>query len=196
MWKVQNIGYKDQETRILLTYLTECQIITGFQKFLTFNLPKFTSHDKRFMSKPLLCTIIAKKNQELYFLGNDVVVYDKDLAKVQFFINKSILDSANKKDSIKLQLRPLKHKKRQEITKFLKLFLPMIFSSTTNYLSTDTKCKLYCQNLNINAFFTLFKVRVSFNIKDAISKILKFLKFDKVVYLSCNAFHIRKKIHQ
>ena len=99
-------------------FLTNCQTLNVYPKFLTFNFSNVSSHDARFIRKRLLCSAI-KKRKKRGSLRKDAVAYEKDLAKVLSSIDKYILDNVIKKNVYKCAVKTIKihEKKLKNLTK-------------------------------------------------------------------------------
>ena len=120
-----------------LTFLTNCQTLNVYPKFLTFNLPNVTSHDARFIRKRPLRSPIKKRKKELQSLRKDAVVYKKAW-KILSSIDKYILDNAIKKNAYKCAVKTIKthEKKLRNLTK--NVTLPFRDTETVHNLSNVT----------------------------------------------------------
>ena len=120
-----------------LTFLTNCQTLNVYPKFLTFNFSNVSSHDARFIRKLPLCSAI-KKRKKRGSLRKDTVVYEKDLAKVLSSIDKYILDNVIKKNVYKCAVKTIKthEKKLRNLTK--NVTLPFRDTETVHNLSNVT----------------------------------------------------------
>ena len=117
--KHKKLKIKIRKAKLDLTFLTSCQTLNVYPRFLTLNLPNVTSHNARFIRKHLLCSAIKKRKKELCSLRKDAVVYEKDFAKVLSSIDKYILDNAIKKNVYKCAVKTIKthEKKLRNLTK-------------------------------------------------------------------------------
>ena len=73
--KYEKLKITSRKAELDLTFLTNCQTLNVYPKFLTLNLPNITRHDARFIRKCLLCSAIKKRKEELQSLRKDAVVY-------------------------------------------------------------------------------------------------------------------------
>ena len=136
--KYEKLKITSRKAELDLTFLTNCQTLNVYPKFLTFNLPNVTSHDARFIRKRLLRSAIKKRKKELHSLRKDAVVYEKDLTKVLSSIDKYILDNAIKKNVYKCAVKTIKthEKKLRNLTK--NVTLPFRDTETVHNLSNVT----------------------------------------------------------
>ena len=136
--KHKKLKIKIRKAKLDLTFLTSCQTLHVYPRFLTLNLPNVTSHNARFIRKHLLCSAIKKRKKELCSLRKDAVVYEKDFAKVLSSIDKYILDNAIKKNVYKCAVKTIKtHEKK--LRKFTKnVTLPFTDTKTVHNLSNVT----------------------------------------------------------
>ena len=65
--KYEKLKIKIRKAELDLTFLTNCQTLNVYAKFLTFNLPSVTSHDARFIRKGLLRSAIKKRKKRVTF---------------------------------------------------------------------------------------------------------------------------------
>ena len=65
--KYKKLKIKIRKAELDLTFLTNCQTLNVYAKFLTFNLPSVTSHDARFIRKGLLRSAIKKRKKRVTF---------------------------------------------------------------------------------------------------------------------------------
>ena len=79
-------------------FLTNCQTLNVYPKFLTFNLPNVTSHDARFIRKRQLHSAIKKRKKQLSSLRKDAAVYEWTMRLRKMFIN--------------VLLKPLRHMRK------------------------------------------------------------------------------------
>ena len=75
--KYEKLKITSRKAELDLTFLTNCQTLNVYPKFLTLNLPNVTLHGERFIRKRLLCSAIKKGKKELQSLRKDAVVYKK-----------------------------------------------------------------------------------------------------------------------
>ena len=75
--KYEKLKIKIRKAELDLTFLTNCQTLNVYPKFLTLNLPNVTLHGARFIRKRLLCSAIKKGKKELQSLRKDAAVYKK-----------------------------------------------------------------------------------------------------------------------
>ena len=136
--KHKKLKIKIRKAKLDLTFLTSCQTLNVYPRFLTLNLPNVTSHNARFIRKHLLCSAIKKRKKELCSLRKDAVVYEKDFAKVLSSIDKYILDNAIKKNVYKCAVKTIKthEKKLRNLTK--NVTLPFTDTKTVHNLSNVT----------------------------------------------------------
>ena len=136
--KHKKLKIKIRKAKLDLTFLTSCQTLNVYPRFLTLNLPNVTSHNARFIRKHLLCSAIKKRKKELCSLRKDAVVYEKDFAKVLSSIDKYILDNAIKKNVYKCAVKTIKthEKKLRNLTK--NVTLPFRDTETVHNLSNVT----------------------------------------------------------
>ena len=136
--KYEKLKIKIRKAELILMFLTNCQRLNVYPRFLTFNLPNVTSHNARFIRKRLLRSAIKKRKKELHSLRKDAVVYEKDLAKVSSSIDKYILDNAIKKNVDKCTVKTIKthEKKLRNLTK--NVTLPFTDTETVHNLSNVT----------------------------------------------------------
>ena len=73
----EKLKITSRKAELDLTFLTNCQTLNVYPKFLTLNLPNVTLHGARFIRKRLLCSAIKKGKKELQSLRKDAVVYKK-----------------------------------------------------------------------------------------------------------------------
>ena len=59
--KYGKLKTKIRKAELNLTFLTDCETLNVYPKFLTFSVPKVTSYDTRFTRKHLLRTGIKKR---------------------------------------------------------------------------------------------------------------------------------------
>ena len=74
---LEKLKITSRKAELDLTFLTNCQTLNVYPKFLTLNLPNVTLHGARFIRKRLLCSAIKKGKKELQSLRKDAVVYKK-----------------------------------------------------------------------------------------------------------------------
>ena len=75
--KYEKLKITSRKAELDLTFLTNCQTLNVYPKFLTLNLPNVTLHGARFIRKRLLRSAIKKGTKALQSLRKDAVVYKK-----------------------------------------------------------------------------------------------------------------------
>ena len=75
--KYKKLKITIRKAELDLTFLTNCQTLNVYPKFLTLNLPNVTLHGARFIRKRLLRSAIKKGTKALQSLRKDAVVYKK-----------------------------------------------------------------------------------------------------------------------
>ena len=73
----EKLKITSRKAELDLTFLTNCQTLHVYPKFLTLNLPNVTLHGARFIRKRLLRSAIKKGTKALQSLRKDAVVYKK-----------------------------------------------------------------------------------------------------------------------
>ena len=73
----EKLKITSRKAELDLTFLTNCQTLNVYPKFLTLNLPNVTLHGARFIRKRLLRSAIKKGTKALQSLRKDAVVYKK-----------------------------------------------------------------------------------------------------------------------
>ena len=109
-----------------------------YPKFLTFNHPKITSHNPRFIRKHLLRSTIEKRKKELQSLRKDAAVYDKDVPKLLSSIDKYILDNKIKKNVYKHAIKTIKTHENKLINFTKNVTLPFTDTEAVHNLSNVT----------------------------------------------------------
>ena len=101
-----------RKTELDLPFLTHCQTLNVYPKFLTFNLPNVNSHDAIFIRKRLLRSTIKKRKKNYDHLERILLLMRKNLQKFYLPLINIFWTMQLKKMFINVVLKPLRHMRK------------------------------------------------------------------------------------
>ena len=110
--KYEKLKIKIRKAELDLTFLTNCQTLNVYRKFLTFNLPNVISYNARFIRERLLRSAIKKRKKSYIHLEKMLLFMKKILKKFYLPLINIFWPMQLRKMFINVPLKPLRHMKK------------------------------------------------------------------------------------